>query len=1005
MMKLARALLALLAVGAVAMGQTVKLANPSFEEGASQPAGWTLNGSGKWLDGGAADGQKAILAQGNGKDSTFWRSGNLPLLPATVYRLAFRAMSIDASGGTAIAGPAFCNRDLGKLPPQWKNYESIFITPENLTADQSFLRFGQWNVRGATAFDAVELQQAIPVYARYDDLALGEGESLMGNEYAFDAPLRGVSRNQSRPLASYTCTFNSERWVLGGSGQVVYRHRIGERKQTAAEVQASVTWYAAGGLVVEASADGKNWQGLGTIGKLGSGTYKVPASLLPAEEVYVRLRAAGSGASLQVGGYGYKATVTGRAEKLIGRTSFVAVSAVDPRLAVTIDDLGDALPGGQNVLIVNVKNQSDQRILAQPLVTVEQEGQAPKASKLPAMLEPGETELQIPYEVPGPGISTLHLSLGEKIAFSAQTSLHVADLYSTSYGQRLPASDDQAGVWWASSGWKISRSRPVPRASGEAMVISVARNEAEAAQLVIRPSRLLRDFSAKAEVLSGPEGSTIPAENVEILRERYLFITRPTDSTGTVGYWPDPLPPLSTPIELEPDQNQPLWIRVKAPKDAKAGTYSGRIHLKAIGYEKDVAVRVNVYDFALPDRMTCQTAFGFSPGNVYRYQHLQSTEDRRAVLEKYWADFSAHHISPYDPAPMDPIKVTWPDKEKLVPAFDLVRWDEAMARAIGQYHFNSFRLNIPGMGGGTFHDRVEPELLGYREDASQYKLAFNNYCKALESHLREKGWLNEAYVYWFDEPDPKDYAFVMNGFRKLKEAAPALNRMLTEQVEPALVGGPNLWCPVTPEYNPERAEPRRAAGERFWWYVCTGPKAPYCTLFIDHPATEMRVWLWQTWQRKIDGILVWETNYWTSPTAYPDTQQDPYEDPMSWQTGYSAAKGSKHPWGNGDGRFVYPPQSQAGAAPGQPILAGPVDSIRWEMLRDGIEDYQYLVILRDLLGKRGDKLPEAQRAQFRSLLEVPAEITRDMTTFTADPTPIERRREALAKAIEAMGKF
>jgi len=25
----------------------------------------------------------------------------------------------------------------------------------------------------------------------------------------------------------------------------------------------------------------------------------------------------------------------------------------------------------------------------------------------------------------------------------------------------------------------------------------------------------------------------------------------------------------------------------------------------------------------------------------------------------------------------------------------------------------------------------------------------------------------------------------------------------------------------------------------------------YCTLFIDHPATELRVWHWQTWQRKI----------------------------------------------------------------------------------------------------------------------------------------------------------
>ncbi len=136
--------------------------------------------------------------------------------------------------------------------------------------------------------------------------------------------------------------------------------------------------------------------------------------------------------------------------------------------------------------------------------------------------------------------------------------------------------------------------------------------------------------------------------------------------------------------------------------------------------------------------------------------------------------------------------------------------------------------------------------------------------------MRDKGWLDEAFVYWFDEPDPKDYEFVSNGFAKLKQWAPDIHRMLTEQVEPALIGGPNIWCPLTASYDPETAEQRRAAGDEFWWYVCTGPKAPYCTLFIDHPGTEMRVWLWQTWQRQIAGILVWETNYWTSSAAYPD---------------------------------------------------------------------------------------------------------------------------------------
>jgi hypothetical protein len=262
--------------------------------------------------------------------------------------------------------------------------------------------------------------------------------------------------------------------------------------------------------------------------------------------------------------------------------------------------------------------------------------------------------------------------------------------------------------------------------------------------------------------------------------------------------------------------------------------------------------------------------------------------------------------------------------------------------------------------------------------------------------------LDEAFVYWFDEPSPDQYDFVLNGFKKLKRYCPKIARMLTEQPEPQLEGGPNIWCPVSHHYKHEPAEQRRRSGDTFWWYICTGPKAPYCTLFIDHPGTELRVWLWQTWQRNIKGILVWQTNYWTSSAAYPDQPQNPYEDPMGWRSGYSTPKGEKRAWGNGDGRFIYPPVAAANADPSGPVLGGPVDSIRWEMLRDGIEDYEYMVILKNLLEAKKDRLNQSQQKEYADLLEVPAEITSDMTTFTKDPAPVEKRRDRIARAISAL---
>jgi hypothetical protein len=64
-------------------------------------------------------------------------------------------------------------------------------------------------------------------------------------------------------------------------------------------------------------------------------------------------------------------------------------------------------------------------------------------------------------------------------------------LFDRSYGERLTASNKDAGLWWTSSGWKVSRTRSVPRHSGKAVEIRLARNETEAAQLVVRPSKPL----------------------------------------------------------------------------------------------------------------------------------------------------------------------------------------------------------------------------------------------------------------------------------------------------------------------------------------------------------------------------------------------------------------------------------------------------------------------------------------------------------------------------------
>jgi len=1148
--------MAALAAALLAGSATTGPPNGSFELGATEPTGWVLEGTGSR---GGEPGSRWASVTGSGADSGYWRTQEFRFAPNAAYRLTFRvAAAPGTTGGAVIAGPSFCNRDF-RPEPGWHERSFVFISPGPDPVRDAYLRLGQWHVVGEVRFDDVSLSVTRPIHSRYGTLELGEGETVEGNGYSFQAPLSGEGTNFSRPLASFTAGFNTNRWTFGPGQRVVYRHAIGGVHQQAASVRLNCNYHTAGSGAVEASADGRTWVQLGRFDSVGSVEAELPPRMFPAGALYVRIRSVDG--SFQVDSYAYEATLARNLGELVGATAYPDI--MQEAQDVRVELLSAPAPAGQGerTCRVRLKNLVGTERRLELVSRVSAEGSAALEARANVSLGPrAEAVAAVPCALSRPGTNNVQVELreGGRLLYRAGMDLRVPPLYDSSYGHALP-SREPVRLWWCESARKVSRTRAVPEAMGRAVELSAARNEYEAVQLVLRPERDLADVRVSVSDLAGPGSAALAARHITVRQVAYVKVTRPTDAAGCRGHWPDPLPPWQDGQRLEAGFNYPLWVTVHVPEGQPAGDYEGNITVEAAGWQGSVPLRLRVYDFTLPRQAHLQTAFGLSTGLIRRFHNLGTTEELRQVLDLYWRDFAAHRISPYTPAPLDPIRVElpgaaweggvcdtadprsgtrclkvadssetasvsaqtaepvpidprapyrlrwwvktlrpgqpylvslqqydadgqwipnfnvdcprigtgeWQREEQLIPAARFspraraVRvalrpapWSEAgeatgtawfddlsLARAEGGPNllpspgfepneeeftakldfssfdrqcekcldglgFNSLMIRLRGMPGGTFHARRKGRLGPYEQGSPEYERLMASQGRQIVEHLRARGWLSKAYVYWFDEPEPKDYPFVIEGMELLKRAVPGLTRMLTEQPEPALFGHVDLWCPTVGKVAPQAIAERKAQGERFWWYLCTGPKAPYIGLFIDRPAVDLRVWAWLSRKWGVEGHLVWSSNYWTSSAAYPPPDvQNPWQDPMSYVSGYSYRPGQIGYWGNGDGRFLYPPNRDV-KHDRKKYLCGPVDSIRWEMLRDGTEDYEYFWLLDDLI-RRGERagLRRELIEQARAVVAVPDAVIVDDHTYSKEPGPLLEHRAKLAAAIERLSR-
>lgn len=530
-------------------------------------------------------------------------------------------------------------------------------------------------------------------------------------------------------------------------------------------------------------------------------------------------------------------------------------------------------------------------------------------------------------------------------------------------------SDVWGTCWTCTPMIKIMHDTTIPTEIAKAVRIYAAANEYEPFQIVLTPKKGLSGVKVIPHTLTGPQGAKIPAWNVSIRNVEYVNVTEATSKDVKPGWYPDPIPG-HTPFEAPAGQNSPLWVTVYVAPKTPAGEYKGTIDITAGGISKIVVpINLRVWGFELPSVSRLRTAYGLSSGWVNKYQGASTLEQKRRLTDLYNLDFFKHRISPYTPYANYDIKIT---TENGNVKLDFNDFDIAIRKYFPLV--NSFMLPRFGM--------FDDVGFGKGADADRMKI---EYMRQVAEHLVAKGQLAKGYDYIMDEPEESQYDSIVQAATNVRMADERIKILLTNQVEPKLVGSVDIWTPIMPKYDEERSKARQAAGEEVWWYICTWPKHPYPNNFVDYTPIHHRIMPWISWRYGVTGILYWETCYW---------QDNPWESPMSYPDH------RKWQWGNGDGHLLYPPVRKPSATF---VDKGPVSSIRWEIIREGIEDYDYFCILKDEISgaSASVKLKPSYKNALQALKLINANA-KSRTEYCRDPGQLGSVRVKIAEAIEGL---
>lgn len=564
------------------------------------------------------------------------------------------------------------------------------------------------------------------------------------------------------------------------------------------------------------------------------------------------------------------------------------------------------------------------------------------------------SNLELIREVEG-GKST-NIASQKKLLSSSSVSQEAFDLVARS-------SMDQVFLEKSKFDFSISRSNK----------IYAAKNEQEALQVVIVPNELdLSKVKWSLSSFKNSDGHTIPGE---VSMVGFVETTmQPRYYTKFNGWYPDPiLDSIYTVPTLTSTNVLPLYIKADVPNNAVSGEYVATLSVETDKGVKSMDIELEVWDFELPVKSNNRFLAQFYRLNsMSQFMPVKSPENTfgqraDAETEKFENWMLKNRMQPGNIYAGSP------------PNWNVARLKDLVERGLNAVNLSYIRI-----------DRKEADNFNEKE----YWQRVEKQIEAIKKYipkLEEAGvWRDESvlkYIFLFDEWPGNKSDIVFKTAKRLKEEFPTVSLITTMTDYLYGVGRENgdlidIWVPHVDilQKNKMHIDHMKKNGKHFGWYLAVGAYAPYPNVWIENKVIESRLSMGALSYKYDTPLFVyWAVNRWfnNNPRYLEDGPKTKWR-PDSYGTKPKNVA-------NGEGSLFY-----ARLSKNDNLGARPVSTLRSENLRDGLEDFEYYVLLKELYNKHGLTDKDAL---------VSKEVIENVSSFTYDPEVLQRERLRIAKEI------